>query len=724
MTTRRLVTAAAVSALLLTAIVAVEQQAFADPIEEGTLTVAAAPSPTLGEDIAYTVYLPYGYAESTEEYASLYLLHGRGDTMDAWTQVKAELDELIHEGKIDPVVVVMPDAPWSQRGSYYVDSAYTGEDPGRPVETAFVTDLVAHVDETYRTVDDRAARGVGGYSMGAAGALRYALAHQDVFSAALVLSPAVYTPLPPEDSSAREFGAYGQGDDPFVEEIYESLNYPALLPEVDTDLPVHMFIAVGDDEYVNPEPEDALHDIDTESALLYSRVKRTAGVTAELRVVDGGHDWGVWQPMFVEGVQDLFRYLTTTPAPGLVGPLLGTAGDDRAGGVVAGGDGAVTIALAAAGSVDGQPHAGGLDVVVTKRDAAGTTAWTTQLGTTATDRPYGLAGGPDGELYVAGYTAGDLDGDHPAGGDDAFVVRLEADGSEAWRTQFGDPEQADRVYSAAAAPDGGVYVAGYTRGSIGGVPNVGDKDVFVAYVDSAGEVGWVKQFGSAGEDKGLAVTVDARGHVFAAGIAGDALPGTESLGGYDGWVASFDDDGTHRWTRQVGTETTDQLNGLAPRTPGGVYATGESEGVMGKRNHGGDDVVTMSFGGKGRERWVRQSGTADDDRGADVVVRADGRLEVAAYSNGRFVEPAGAFDVAMLTLGPRKGRVHRVSQFGTPANDGSDLFGEESLYVVGAGDALWVSGLTYGSSAETPNLGEGDVFTLEIDPGTGLPEVP
>ena len=147
-------------ALPIAALVTMEV-ASAEPVHEGTFIISAAPSPALGEDIDYTVYLPYGYDESTDRYASLYLLHGRGDSMAAWTQVKDELDALIDDGKIDPVVVVMPDAPWSDGGSYYVDSDYTGSDgePGRPVETAFVTDLVGHVDATYRTVDDRAARG-------------------------------------------------------------------------------------------------------------------------------------------------------------------------------------------------------------------------------------------------------------------------------------------------------------------------------------------------------------------------------------------------------------------------------------------------------------------------------------------------------------------------------------------------------------------------------------
>ena len=40
--------------------------------------------------------------------------------------MKGALDELIASGEIQPTIAIMPDAPWSSRASYYVDSAYTG----------------------------------------------------------------------------------------------------------------------------------------------------------------------------------------------------------------------------------------------------------------------------------------------------------------------------------------------------------------------------------------------------------------------------------------------------------------------------------------------------------------------------------------------------------------------------------------------------------------------
>jgi len=228
--------------------------------------------------------------------------------MAAWARAKPLLDRLISAGDIPPVIAIMPDAPWSQRASFYVDSEYTGPYyPGYRVETAFIRELIPHVDATYRTIPERWGRIVGGYSMGGYGAVRYAFAHADVFMGSIVLSPAVYVPLPPLESSTREFGAFGKGNELFHEAVWTAKNYPeAARTFLATGLTSYMFIAVGDDEYQHPDPADYHHDLDFEAHVLYNYARRLKNLSVELRVLDGGHNWDVWMPAFVEGVTYLF----------------------------------------------------------------------------------------------------------------------------------------------------------------------------------------------------------------------------------------------------------------------------------------------------------------------------------------------------------------------------------------------------------------------------------
>lgn len=277
----------------------------------GTLQPGSVDSIVLGKAFDYQVYLPEGYAAGSLHYPVIYLLHGRGDSMYGWEFIKPDLDRMIREGQIPPVIAVLPDFPSSKRASYFVDSQYTDPMlPGEKVETAFFQDLVPHIDATYRTITERSGRAIAGYSMGGYGAVRYPLAHPEVFSATIVLSPAVYVPRPPAGSSALLYGAFGKGDQAFDPEIYTEKNYPALIPSFEAQkLPLYMYIAVGDDEWRNPLPEDYEHDLDFEAHRLYNKITRVRYVVSEFRVLNGGHDSAVWLPAFIEGMMFITRFL-------------------------------------------------------------------------------------------------------------------------------------------------------------------------------------------------------------------------------------------------------------------------------------------------------------------------------------------------------------------------------------------------------------------------------
>ena len=88
---RRTARISAVLSSLLLVPVAIGGGAAATGVPPGSITNASFHSATLGEDIAYNVYLPAGYESTAKQYPVIYLLHGRGDSMSAWTQVKGQL---------------------------------------------------------------------------------------------------------------------------------------------------------------------------------------------------------------------------------------------------------------------------------------------------------------------------------------------------------------------------------------------------------------------------------------------------------------------------------------------------------------------------------------------------------------------------------------------------------------------------------------------------------
>ncbi len=435
-------------------------------------------------------------------------------------------------------------------------------------------------------------------------------------------------------------------------------------------------------------------------------MRRADGVAAEFRVIDGGHDWDVWRPAFVDGLKHLAGTLSATPPAGLPGPLHGTAGQDWAGGVAAHPDGATTIGYAASGGVAGQPYAGGLDAVVSRIGG-----WTAQFGTPANDRLYGVAALADGGVLAAGYTRGDLDGTHPGSpADDAFLTRLTASGQRSWLTQVGDAAKADRFYALAAAPDGGAYVAGYTSGSFAGQPTAGDKDAVLARVAPDGRVVWSRQLGGPGEDKAYAVAADANG-VYVAGSTSAGMPGTTPLGGLDGWLAHYGTNGEPGWVTAVGGADDDLLGGVAINTNGLAVATGSANG----------DVLTAAYSTAGKQRWQVVTGGPGADAGADVVPLPGGDVAVVGFTGSALGLPVGGADVLTLRLDAR-GRQQGVAQYGTARDDAADPFGEENVYATRTADGrLLVSGFTAGSPIGGGAPGNGDVFLTTVDPLKGTP---
>ncbi|QDT73381.1 hypothetical protein [Lacipirellula limnantheis] len=69
-----------------------------------------------------------------------------------------------------------------------------------------------------------------------------------------------------------------------------------------------------------------------------------------------------------------------------------------------------------------------------------------------------------GNVYLAGYTTGSLDGPS-ARGDDAFVTRFKAAGVLHCRRQFGTAP-VDMVYGVSSDGTGNVYPSDYATGSL------------------------------------------------------------------------------------------------------------------------------------------------------------------------------------------------------------------------------------------------------------------
>lgn len=161
-------------------------------MSDGNLVTVQINSPGLennvfGDDALRNVkvYLPPGYSSKKEcNYPVIYLLPWENTLYNCWFRnynglsLTELLDNAIRSGKINPVIVVSPDARNSIGGSWYTNSELIGK-----WEDFVVKDVVNFIDNNFRTLPYANCRGIAGSSMGGYGALKLATKHPDVFSA-------------------------------------------------------------------------------------------------------------------------------------------------------------------------------------------------------------------------------------------------------------------------------------------------------------------------------------------------------------------------------------------------------------------------------------------------------------------------------------------------------------------------------------------------------------
>lgn len=139
------------------------------------------------------VYLPPSYeAESERRYPVVYQLHGWLPSAEQWAgmiDLEAGSNRAIAAGSAREMIVVLPDALTVHEGSMYSDSVTTGDFEGFVAE-----DLVEYIDGNYRTLANRASRGLSGHSMGGYGTVRIAMKYPELYSSFYAMSSCCLSP--------------------------------------------------------------------------------------------------------------------------------------------------------------------------------------------------------------------------------------------------------------------------------------------------------------------------------------------------------------------------------------------------------------------------------------------------------------------------------------------------------------------------------------------------
>lgn len=254
-------------------------------VPHGTVSKMWYHSPTLGMDRRLTVYTPAGYESSDQTYPVLYLLHGMGGDENAWTELGRAaqiLDNLIAQGKAEPMIVVMPNgnaamqaAPGETSQGLVPPTTALPKTMDGSFETHF-PEVVSFIDTNFRTKPDKAHRAIAGLSMGGFHSLHISKQYPDMYDYVGLFSAAI---LPQQQGEPSP--------------IYE--NFDEKLAAQFAQAPKLYWIAIGEKDFLYQANAD------------YRKLLDSKGYPYIYRESSDGHIWKNWRIYLTEFTPMLFK---------------------------------------------------------------------------------------------------------------------------------------------------------------------------------------------------------------------------------------------------------------------------------------------------------------------------------------------------------------------------------------------------------------------------------
>jgi len=306
-------------------------------------------------------------------------------------------------------------------------------------------------------------------------------------------------------------------------------------------------------------------------------------------------------------------------------------------------------------------HAGSGDVFVLEVDEGGEYLNSFTYGGTGLDVGEAVNGEEEDSFYLVGrYYSDEIDfGGGPlanagAGTADGFIALLGAEGDHGWSKRFGGTGE-ERALRLEVDKHDTVVVAGEftsTKIDLGdglkSNASAGTYDIVLARLSrSNGEPEWVTNFGGTGDDRIKDLDVSESGYIFIVGefaspflsFGGSFLinpdPGTRDI-----FLAVFDIDGTHQWSKRLGGAGDDRVSSLSAGSAESVYVVGEFSGPgldFGTGElaaHGGTDGWVAYFDTGGTNAWAMSIGGPGDETFTTVCAHGSTRFYLAGRSSG------------------------------------------------------------------------------------------
>lgn len=245
-------------------------EARIDRQTHGELTTVHFYSRALHKEYDYLVYLPAGYSRR-RPVPVFYMLHGMPGRPVAFTvnaNIEVRLERLIHQGLVEPMILVFPDGRIDRR--IQSDSEWANTPSGD--YESYVTNVVNDVDHRYATLACRQERAIAGLSAGAYGAANVGLHQDSTFGLIQVWSGYFLE---------THNGVFAHADKAVM--AYNSpIDYVRTMRQTLKRHPLRIFLYVGRDD-----PDR------TQIARMAAALKAVGGHES-WALYPGGHSWKLW----------------------------------------------------------------------------------------------------------------------------------------------------------------------------------------------------------------------------------------------------------------------------------------------------------------------------------------------------------------------------------------------------------------------------------------------
>jgi hypothetical protein len=352
----------------------------------------------------------------------------------------------------------------------------------------------------------------------------------------------------------------------------------------------------------------------------------------------------------------------------------GTGYDNGTGAIVQTSDGGYVIA-----GHTNSSGAGDYDYWLIKTDASGNMLWNKTYGGALEEVCYDMCQTNDGGYAMAGSTRS-----FGAGGQDVWLVKMDADGGAYWAKTYGGTGDEFAIHVVQTLDDG-YAIAGYT-----GAFGVGDA--LLVKADASGNMQWNKTYGGTGDDMSTSVVQNSDGSYTMAG-----LTNSSGAGGADAWLVKTDATGNMLWNKTYGGTGTDIGESMIQTSDDGYAIIGYTT------SFGGWKVYLVKTDASGVAQWNKTYGGIAEI-GMHGIQTADGGYALVGwnYLNGQ--------DFLLIKTDSAGNMLWKQTYGGT---------GIENGYSV-----IQTSDGGYALAGFTTSFGAGgtDFWVIKADPSGAVPE--